>query len=276
MTATPVAIRAGATDAHRFHAASHAVGWRITAGNDPMSFRRHAARRLMTLPLLLLAAACTPPGPTPEQRAAAAASAAEAQANKSLDLYRILLQEKSFELAAPIGQEIVEKYPASTAAKEVAATLADAKAKGTEISTRRRLEHLWIYQSGEESGGQQTSASLYSADQAADDRVRLVLRRHSDWGQSVYLYGAGKGFECRATCALAARFDGKVETIKAYRPETGEPALFIRDDKAFLARLAKARKIGIEVKETGRKPRTLMFEVGGFDPVRWPQPPKKG
>ena len=123
-----------------------------------MSFHAHATRRLMTLTLLLLSAACAPPAPTPEQQAAAAASAAEAQANKALDLYRTLLQEKSFELAAPIGQEIVDKDPASAAAREVAATLADAKAKGTEISTRRRLERLWIYQSGEESGGQQTSA----------------------------------------------------------------------------------------------------------------------
>lgn len=241
-----------------------------------MSFCHHTVRRLMTLTLLVLSAGCAPPGPTPEQQAAAAASAMEAQANKALELYRTLLQEKSFELAAPIGQEIIEKYPASAAAKEVATTLADAKAKGEEISTRRRLERLWIYQSGEESGGQQTSASIYSANRTADDRVRLVLRRHSDWGQSVYLYGAGKGFECRATCALAAHFDGKAETIKAYRPETGEPALFIRDDKSFLARLARTRKISIEVSETGRRPRTLMFEVGGFDASQWPQPPKKG
>ncbi len=276
MIATPAVIRAGAIDVRTINAAAHAVGWRIAAGNDPMSFHARATRRLMMLTLLLLSAACAPPGPTPEQQAAAAASAAEAQANKALDLYRTLLQEKSFELAAPIGQEIVDKYPASAAAGEVAATLADAKAKGEAITTRRRLERLWIYQSGEESGGQQTSASLYSAGQATAERVRLVLRRHSDWGQSVYLYGAGKGFECRATCSLAARFDGQAATIKAYRPETGEPALFIRDDKAFLARLAKTREIDIDVTETGKRSRSLKFEVGGFDPDKWPQPPKSG
>ena len=234
-------------------------------------------RAVFLLPTLLLGAlivSCAPPAPTPEQQAAAAASAAETQANKALELYRTLQKESAWELAAPIGQEIVDTYPSTAAATEVAQTLADAKAKGEQITTRRRLERLWIYQSGEESGGRQNTASIYSSNQAVSDRVRLVLRRHSDWGQSVYLYGDGKGFECRGNCSLAARFDADASAIKAYRPETGEPALFIRDDKAFLTRLAKTQKVSIEVVEAGKAPRTLVFEVGGFDAARWPQAAK--
>jgi hypothetical protein len=236
---------------------------------------RDWTRRLPTALLLAaLCTACAPPGPTPEEQAAAAATAIEAQANKSLELYRTLLKEESWELAAPIGQEIVDKYPSSAAAKEIATTLADARAKGEAVTARRRLQQLWIYQSGEESGGQQNVASIYSSDHVASARVRLVLRRHTDWGQSVYLFGAGKGFECRGNCSLDARVDGKPRKIRAYLPATGEPALFIRDDKAFLATLEQARRIELDVVEKGRSPRTLVFEVGGFDATRWPLPEK--
>ncbi len=218
----------------------------------------------------LLAACSQSQAPPAGQQAAAAASAGEVQADKELALYRTLREQQSWELAAPIGQEIVDKYPASSAAKEVAATLAETRTKATELTARRRLERLWIYQSGKESGGDQNSASIYSSDVAASDRVRLVLRRHSAWGQSVYLYRDGKGFECRGTCSLSVRFDDEPQKIKAYLPKSGEPAMFIKDDKAFLARMQKAQKIQIDVIEKDKGPRTLIFEVGGFDPAKWP------
>ena len=195
---------------------------------------------------------------------------------QALELYRKLQQEKSWELAAPIGQEIVAKYPGSGAAKEVAETLTDTSAKAKAITTRRRLERLWIYQSGTESGGAQSTASIYSSDPARDDRVRLILRRHSQWGHSAYLFGSGKGFECRGTCSLAMHFDDQpVLRMKAYLPPTGEPAIFISDDKAFIAKLGGAQKLGIEITEKGKRPRTVVFEVGGFDPARFAQITKK-
>ncbi|NCT68775.1 MAG: hypothetical protein GXC76_14210 [Rhodanobacteraceae bacterium] len=232
--------------------------------------------RTCALPLLIAAAlaACSPSQP-PAPAAPAAAPAVDPQLAKALDLYRKLQQEQSWELAAPIGEEIVTKYPDSAAAREVQETLADSRAKADAIVTRRRLAQLWIYQTGKESGGDQTSASIYSSDAAPAARVRLVLRRHSDWGQSVYLFGSGKGFECRATCTLAARFDDQPVKLKAYLPPTGEPAMFISDDKAFLARLAGTQKLSIDVTEKDKGPHTLVFEVGGFDPAKFPQLAKK-
>jgi hypothetical protein len=56
----------------------------------------------------------------------------------------------------------------------------------------------------------------------------------------------------------------------AFAPSTGEPALMIRDDKAFLAMLQKAKKITMDVTlADGQKKQTLVYEVGGFDPARW-------
>lgn len=214
-------------------------------------------------------AACSQSEAPSAPAVAPAAPAADPQLTKALDLYRTLRQEKSWELAAPIGQEIVDKYPGTAAAREVQETLAEASAQAKEIVTKRRLERLWIYQSGKESGGEQSTASIYSSDPDESARVRLILRRHSAWGESAYLFGSGKGFECRGTCMLSARFDDKPARLKAYLPPTGEPAMFISDDKALIARLAGTRKLAIDVTEKGKGPRTLVFEVGGYDAAKF-------
>jgi len=210
----------------------------------------------------------------PQQAALAAAPAApvvDAAQTKALALYRQLLQGEQWELAAPIGKEIVEKYPGSAAATEVQQTLADATAKATAAITKRRLTALWIYQSNKESGGDQVTASIYSSDLNPDARVRLILRRHSKWGQSVYLFGGGKGFECKDTCNLDAKFDDTPAKLAAFLPDTGEPAIFIKDDKAFITKLAAAQKLVIKIVEKGKGPRTLTYEVGGYDAARFPQ-----
>lgn len=210
--------------------------------------------------------------PTP---AAAPTPVANAQASKALDLYRQLREQKNWEPAAAVGQEVVGKYPNTPAANEVRQTLADTAAQATAQSTHRRLERLWSYQSGKESGGEQNTASIYSGDTAVGDRVRLILRRHSAWGQSAYLFGSGKGFDCRGTCSLSAHFDDQPQKIKAYLPPTGEPALFISDDKAFIAKLHGTQKLSVEVTEKGKAPRILVFEVGGFDADKFPPLAKK-
>ena len=146
-----------------------------------------------------LIAACSgnnPPAPTATP-AAPVQTIDRSQAAKSIDMYRQLLQSKSYELAAPIGQEIVAKYPGSSEAKEVQQTLADTVAKANTITARRRLERLWIYQSGKESGGEQTTASIYSSEPASSERARLVLRRHSAWGQSAYHLRKRQGIRLR-------------------------------------------------------------------------------
>ena len=218
---------------------------------------------------LALLGGCSPPSTAPSA-ATSATPSVDPQASKELALYRTLRQQQSWELAAPIGAEIVTRFAGSAAGTEVRESLADTTAKASAIAKQRRLQRLWLYQSGTESGGQQSTASIYSNDSAASDRVRLILRRHSDWGQSVYLFGARKGFDCRGTCRLGARFDDKsAEHIKAYLPPTGEPALFISDDASFISSLGGAQKISIEVSETGKGARTLVFDVGGFDSTRF-------
>lgn len=250
-----------------------AVGWANVLENTPMPIR--VLNFVLALPfaaLVALAACSQAPAPS----SAPAAPAVNPQITKALGLYRDLQQQKSWELAATVGEDIVSRFPASAAATEVRQTLPEAHAHAAALVKQRRLQHLWSYQSAKESGGDQSTASIYSNDSAAADRVRLILRRHSAWGQSAYLYDSGKGFECRGTCTLALRIDNQpAQRIKAYLPPTGEPALFISDDKAFIAKMEKAQEISIDVVGKARGARTLVFDVGGFDATKFLPLPKK-
>jgi len=232
---------------------------------------------LLVLSAAVLLAACSEKSATPTAPPTApAASVDNAQATKSVEMYRQLLESKSYELAAPIGQEIVTKYPDTPAAKEVQETLADTAAKATAITSRRRLERLWSYQTGKESGGDQSTASIYDSKTSNPDHVRLVLRRHSAWGQSAYLFSDGKGFECGKGCTISARFDDEPpQRLKAHLPDTGEPAMFITDDRGFIAKMAKAQKVTMDVVLKNKGNQTLVFEVGGYDPEKFASVVKK-
>ena len=63
--------------------------------------------------------------------------------------------------------------------------------------------------------------------------------------------------------------------LKAYLPETGEPAIFISDDKAFIAKMDKAEKVSFDVTPKGKPPETLVYEVGGYASDKFGTPPKK-
>jgi len=213
-----------------------------------------------------------------QQSAAPAPDAAQQQtpsqatdATRNLDTYRQLLRIHNDEMAVTMGQDIVKRFPDSAAAKEVQQTLPEIEKRYTEASEKNRLAGLWLYQVSPMAGGTQSTATI------ANNRVQLVLRRHTSWGQNVFLYGSKPGFVCRGNCAIAGTVDGKPVRIMAFAPSTGEPALMIRDDKAFIAMLQKAKKITLDVTlADGEKKQTLIYEVGGFDPAKWVGVGKQG
>lgn len=218
-------------------------------------------------------AACSQQGgnaSAPASGAQAQAQARQADAARQLATYRELLKIKNDQMAASLGQDIVSRFPDSAAAKEVQQTLPDIQKRWKAESESRRLKGLWLYQLGPMEGGTQSTAAIYSSEPGGNDAVRLVLRRHSDWGQSVFLFGSGHGFVCKGNCLIPATFDGKPRKLRAYRPNGGEPALFIRDDQAFIDAMAKTKKITMDVTLTdGDKHETLTYEVAGFEPAKW-------
>lgn len=209
-------------------------------------------------------------------RPAAAAAADPAEADKQLAIYRELLKIHNDAMAGTIGQDIVTRFAATPAATEVRQTLAGVQARARADAEQRRLKALWLYQTGPMEGGTQSTASLESLLPSAPGTVRLILRRHTDWGQSVFLFDSGRGFVCRQVCTVMARFDGHPHRLQGYLPPSGEPAMFIKDDAGFLRLLAKSRKIDLQVDFKDRGPREVVFEVGGFDPARWTPVGKPG
>jgi hypothetical protein len=198
------------------------------------------------------------------------------EAAKKLETYQQLLKLHNDGPAVQLGHEIVDKYPDTPAAAEVKKTLDDLETNYKATSEKARLTALWLYQTSPMQGGTQSTATIQSTRPTGEETVRLILRRHTAWGQTVFLYAtAGKGFVCKGDCTLKATFDGKPKTLKAFRPPTGEPALIFRNDPQFIKDMAKTKRITIDVVTVSRGETTLTFETGGFDDGKWAPLPKR-
>jgi len=236
-----------------------------------------------SIPLILstaMLAACSGGSSPPPSSAPAAppVAANEAQAAKEAALYEQMRESGSWDVALTLGNEVVTKFAGTQAAAQVQQTLGDVRAKGEALANQKRLARLWIYTATPEAGGTQYAAAIASRNALGGSaKVRLVLRQHPKWGQSVYLLLDAATFDCHKGCAtLPVSFDGApAQRMKATVPPTGEPALFIDDDKAFIARLQKSQTVAVTatIKDLGEK--TMEFEVGGYDPAKLPQKPKK-
>lgn len=229
----------------------------------------HLARAALCVAIACTVAAC--------EKAPPPAPAADPKAAQDLAAYQQLVSMKSHAIAVTMGREILRKYPGTPAAAEVQRTLPAIERTAQEEADTKRMAALWSYQQNKQAGGDQSAASIYSTTPGSEaERLRLILRRHSDWGESVYVFAGGQGFVCGASCTIGVKFDdGAVQRWPANNPETGEPALFINKDKEFVAAMAKARRLTITATLKGRGETTMVFEVGGFDPAQYLPLPKK-
>lgn len=221
---------------------------------------------------LVLAACSGGNAPPPVDAAVAAKAAQESAAAKEGALYDQMRQSGSWDVATSLGNEILSRYPGTQAAARVQQSIAETRAKSADNARAHRLAGLWNYTATAAAGGTQYAAAIATQTAiAANARLRLVLRQHPQWGRSVYLLLDNASFDCKSGCAtLAVSFDGaKAQRMKATIPPTGEPALFIDDDKAFIAKMEKAQTVAIDVKLKGEEDRTATFEVGGFVAGRW-------
>lgn len=229
------------------------------------------------LPFALLAAfagmllgACSPQNGAPTASPASQQSSTDAAAQRNLETYRQLLRIHNDAMVVTMGHDILEKYPDSAAAKEVQKTLSAVEKRFKAESETQRLDRLWLYQVSPMEGGTQSTATIENSKPARGDKVRLILRRHSEWGLNAFFYGGGHGFVCKGNCRLPMTVDGKKHKLKVYAPKTGEPALMISDSKGFIAMMKEAHTISVAVTpvDSGQK-ETLVYEVGGFEPGKW-------
>lgn len=225
----------------------------------------------------LILAACSDSGRAPGN-APANPQPRGPSAEQQFVLYQQMLEADNAELALPLGDEILRTFPESPQAAKVREDIEALRARATNEAETRRLSRLWSYQVAPMGGGQQSTASIHSSTvpPPGEERVRLVLRRHTEWGQSVFLYGNEPGFTCAKACRVDVKFDDEpARSTLASIPPTGEPAIFIEDDKAFIAKLARSRSVTIQVQPRQADKHTLLFEVGGYDADKFVPAPKK-
>ncbi|QBB69209.1 hypothetical protein ELE36_01790 [Pseudolysobacter antarcticus] len=227
----------------------------------------------------LFACSGSPPPIDAAQAAQVAASARDAKASKDLALYEQMRSANKNDLAAQLGKELLAKYPESTAAAKVKESIEQVNNGAQAEKEAQRIARLWTYNTAPEAGGSQYSAYVYAKDEVSaggkTQRLRLVLRQHPSWGQSVYLLLESGGFRCGADCSASVRFDDQpAQRMAMTIPPTGEPAIFIDDNKGFIAKLAKARWLHIDAQLKGASAKHVVsFEVAGFDAARMPNKP---
>jgi hypothetical protein len=222
--------------------------------------------RLALLFTLLLLVGCGPRGEDP-----AAAAQREAQAAAALQRLEAARAAGQHEAAAIYAAELLERHPDSPAATTVRAEL-DALQKRAEADREgRRLAALWTYHAVEGEAGVVRTAYIHGRGAAAAaPSLRLVIRRHPEWGQSTYLLiGDGADFACQGECRAGLAFDdGASEPFVISRaPDVDPPAVFLDDDAAVLERITHAQHLRLEI-ELLAGPAEYRFDLGGFDPGR--------
>lgn len=197
--------------------------------------------------------------------------AAAAELARNYDQARAAEQ---WDLALSYANELQRTAPDSVPAHEVQATLTDTSTHADEVRDKRRLAALWAYNIepiNYGADGVVVSAYIYSdrkSDPPGTPAVRLVLRRHPQWGRSAYLVLDKGEFDCVPGCKVAVQFDDQpARDFAATKSLQNRSALFIDDEAAIRGALDKIRVVSIDTR-VGDAPRVLRFEVGGFDRVQ--------
>lgn len=229
---------------------------------------------LASLAVLLLAGCGPSAKELADQRAAAEKMEKEAAANAQARNYVQARNAEQYELAQAYANQLLHDAPDSVAAREVRATLEDTNVKADEARDKHRLVQLWTYNTelleGTGDNNVVHTAAIYATkdpnDVAGnDDGVRLVLRKHPKWGRSAYLVLDHGQFDCPPGCKVPVQFDDQEpKMMSSSKSDQNEHAMFIDDEQTLRDALDKIRAITVKTSVDGR-PRTLTFEVGGFD-----------
>lgn len=239
--------------------------------------RRHPAiRHLIWATLAAFALCACDPGPSPNELQAMKAKRAEAAAQEQAENFHKLKKVGRPDLALDLAEDLLRKYPDSQAAASIKPELETLR---TEIHAMReevRLKSLWSYFDDEvkDAGGKMQSAYMFAKAPIAEaepgkqaPRARLVLRKHPQWGDSVYLLSERGPFVCPDPCKVTVHFDGETRVVPGEIPSTGEHAIFVEDFAYFATHLADAKLVSFDVELRDLGAKTLEFEVGGYDPA---------
>ncbi len=227
-----------------------------------------------SLPLLVLALlfsnGCVDREAERRQHAAQLQARAEAAAREGTAQVDAVLSDGKVEIAHAYAVDVVSRYAATEAGKALAQRLPELQKQAAEIAEARRLENLWTYHQVDdaEAGGRVYTAYIHSvAKGSGAPQVRLVLRRHPAWGQSIYLLmDSGGDFACQAECRVSWTVDGEQgQPLLISRAEGNvPPAVFIEEDRKVLPLIAKARALRINLPLADGGEREFLFEVSAL------------
>lgn len=226
--------------------------------------------------LMMPLTACNPVDP--EQELAQRQQArAEAEAEKQYANFQQLVATGRADLALNIADHVLKTYPNSAAAAKFRTAVEPLRAQVAGERETRRLQGLWVYHddTDAEAGGRVRSAYIFAQEplgpaEAGKEapRARLVLRRHPQWGDDVYLLSERGPFTCASPCQLTVQFDAaEPRSVEGEIPETGEHAIFVKDFDYFASHLQGSAKLRISAELKDGGPQTMAFEVGGYDPT---------
>lgn len=225
--------------------------------------------------MLLLVSTLSGCGPSAEERAAQIKAEHERRAEILLESFDRAVKEENWHLAIVQAQAIQNDAPRSDAATNMKALMESMLEKARLQTIRQRMENLWTYQiewvDGESTP--QKTADIYNSIEGEaskeSPRVRLILRRHPQWGESFYLVSRQGNFRCVDPCKFTIQFDAKAaQEFDGTISSTGtEPAYFIEDEKRFIEGLKGAAIV--RIRDNQPQPVELFYEVSGFSPTRY-------
>jgi hypothetical protein len=235
-------------------------------------------RKSIAVLLSCLALAACSGGGEEGEGAVELGAADQAKAAAMLAEYQAARTAGNPQAAEAAADKLREKYPDSSAAHELDATLDDVRKAAEAQREGARLRKLWDYQANDVGKGVQRTATIFSkvpdlgddAPAAAPD-AQLVLRDHPEWGRSVYLLLAQSKFSCGKPCTLQLAFDdAPLETWPGKQADSGHgPALFVEDEPRFMKALPGAKKLKLVLPKNSGSLNSLTFEVAGYDPSRY-------
>lgn len=231
-----------------------------------------SARSALPWMFALVLAACGDPEAARRAAEAQAAARTEALAGEAYRQWQAVQQSGKEELSYAFAQDLVSRYPQSQAARTLQPQLPALKQRADAVAEQRRLESLWTYHAvdDQEYKGMVYTAYIHASSSGAGASVpgvRLVLRRHPSWGQSVYLLIDRDDFACKNECRLAVSVDGAApQSLLISRAEgANPPALFLEEDAKALDLIDKAQRVSMAIPLSTGSTVDYLFEVGALD-----------
>jgi hypothetical protein len=240
---------------------------------------QRSAAAVPVLLFVLVAASCD----SADTRSSTEASASRSPRTAS-DILSEFEKERSTghaEATYALAHELMNRYPTSPEAKQVAPLLPEltkAVNEAEEAKLARELADKWSFYSRTDSMTSRaaTFATIKSENTVnfgfpyqGDQYGTLMIRDHPSYGRDVLFFVERGQLLCQSyqDCRIRVRFDeGPPTSWNAVAPEDNDSeTIILRNAGRFIGQLRKAKLVRLQVAAYQQGAPVFEFEVGGFD-----------